>query len=45
MGERLWAPWRLEYIKKARKGQGECIFVELPKQDDDRKNLILFRGK
>jgi len=45
MRERLWAPWRLEYIKKARKGQGECIFVELPKQDDDRKNLILFRGE
>lgn len=45
MGERLWAPWRLEYIKKARKGVGECIFVELPKQADDRKNLILYRGK
>jgi ATP adenylyltransferase len=45
MGERLWAPWRLEYIKKARKGHGECIFVELPKQSDDRKNLILYRGQ
>lgn len=45
MGERLWAPWRLEYIKKARKGKGECIFVELPRQSDDRKNLILHRGE
>lgn len=42
--ERLWAPWRYTYIKKAIEGGGECIFVELPKQDDDRKNLILYRG-
>src|SRR5688572_1618092 len=47
MPERLWAPWRLEYIEKASKdpaGEG-CIFVDLPKQQDDKKNLILHRGK
>lgn len=47
MPERLWAPWRLEYIEKASKDPGGegCIFVDLPRQEDDRKNLILFRGK
>lgn len=43
--ERLWAPWRYTYIKTAVEGGGECIFVELPKLDEDRKNLILYRGK
>lgn len=43
--ERLWAPWRFEYITSARAGADGCIFVELPAQQDDRKNLILFRGK
>ena len=47
MPERLWAPWRLEYIEKASKDPGGegCIFVDLPKKEDDRKNLILFRGE
>lgn len=47
MADRIWAPWRLEYIEKGYSGPGQegCIFVELPKQEDDRKNLILFRGR
>jgi ATP adenylyltransferase len=46
MPDRLWAHWRIQYIEQPDEGgvQG-CIFVELPAQDDDRKNLILFRGK
>jgi len=44
MPDLLWAPWRLEYIEKATTN-GDCIFVDLPKQEDDRKNLILYRGK
>lgn len=46
MSERIWAPWRLTYIEQAPKEEGGsgCIFVDLPQQDDDRKNLILFRG-
>src|SRR4030043_250532 len=38
----LWAPWRMEYILSD-KTQG-CIFCELPKQDRDRENLILYRS-
>lgn len=41
--QRLWAPWRLEYIV-GEKIDG-CIFCVFPKQEDDRKNHILARGK
>lgn len=44
MPELLWAPWRLEYIEKDTP-QGGCIFVDLPRQENDRENLILFRGE
>ncbi len=48
MSERLWAPWRLSYIESApspSSGGTGCIFVDLPAANDDRKNLILFRGE
>ena len=38
----LWAPWRMDYIL-SNKTQG-CIFCELPKQNNDRENLILYRS-
>ena len=42
----LWAPWRIEYIKiakeEAKKG---CILCSKPAAANDRKNLILHRGK
>lgn len=44
MAERLWAPWRFAFVEKADSATG-CIFVDLPAQDDDRKNLILHRGR
>ncbi|MDQ2986863.1 MAG: HIT domain-containing protein [Armatimonadota bacterium] len=44
MPDRIWAPWRLEYIEKD-EPEGGCIFVDLPAQSDDRKNLILHRGE
>lgn len=43
MSERLWAPWRFAYIES--KESPGCIFVELPAQDRDRDNLILYRGR
>ena len=46
MAERLWAPWRFEYVTSAAKPKSDgCIFVELPAQERDRENLILFRGR
>jgi ATP adenylyltransferase len=41
--KRLWAPWRIEYILGEK--EGECIFCEKPKQEKDKDNYILFRGK
>ncbi|MEX0833159.1 MAG: HIT domain-containing protein [Actinomycetota bacterium] len=42
--ERLWSPWRMEYILGAREGAGECLFCELlPK--DDTEAMILKRGE
>jgi ATP adenylyltransferase len=42
-GERLWAPWRLEYIKGAK--TDECIFCTKPVLGDDDEALILLRGE
>jgi len=42
MTERLWAPWRLEYVSGAAESDG-CIFCEKPGQDDDAA-LIVHRG-
>jgi ATP adenylyltransferase len=44
MAERLWAPWRFAYVERAA-GESGCIFVDLPSQDRDRENLILYRGE
>lgn len=43
MRENLWAPWRMKYIERP-SGSGN-IFVDLPAEDQDEKNLILYRGK
>jgi ATP adenylyltransferase len=42
-GERLWAPWRLEYIKGEK--TDECIFCTKPALGDDAKALIPHRGE
>jgi len=41
--ERLWSPWRMEYIV-SRKGEG-CIFCDQIADNDDEGNYILHRGK
>ncbi len=41
--DRLWAPWRAEFIlKEKEKG---CVFCKRLKKKDSVKNLILYRGK
>lgn len=43
--ENLWAPWRMEYILKAKEGEDEaCIFCSRIRQKTDQKNLILTRS-
>ncbi len=41
---KLWAPWRIEYIRQEKKDES-CIFCEKSSEDRDRENLVLFRGK
>jgi ATP adenylyltransferase len=43
---RIWAPWRLAYVKDASKDiEEECIFCAKPQADDDEANLIVHRGE
>ena len=41
--DRLWAPWRIDYIMSG-KPEG-CIFCDKPEAGDDAANFILFRTK
>jgi ATP adenylyltransferase len=44
--ERIWAPWRLAYVKDASKDSAdECVFCAKPAEDDDEANLIVHRGE
>ncbi len=40
--KRMWAPWRVEYIRME-KTDG-CILCQKPGQDKDAANYILYRG-
>jgi ATP adenylyltransferase len=46
IGERLWTPWRMAYIRQSggEDRQG-CIFCDLPAAGDDAANHILGRGE
>ncbi len=41
--EKLWAPWRAEYILKTEKGG--CFLCEKPKENRDEISFILHRGQ
>lgn len=41
--EHLWAPWRIEYIKKA--DEVGCLFCQKPTENSDASNYILYRGQ
>jgi ATP adenylyltransferase len=42
--ERLWAPWRLEYVQNADK-QDDCFFCAAAASDDDEGQLVVHRGE
>ena len=42
--ERLWAPWRLEYVQSADKQDG-CIFCRAAESEDDEEQLVVHRGE
>lgn len=38
----LWAPWRIKYILGKKEG---CIFCDKAKENKDKENYVLLRGK
>ena len=40
--DRLWAPWRMGYIRKAGKSEG-CLFCRVGRARADRRDLVLAR--
>lgn len=42
--ERLWSPWRSEYVTRSDEGDG-CIFCDHLAADDDIDAGVLFRGE
>ena len=42
--QRIWAPWRIEYIAQE-KSDDVCFICDILKEDKDKENLILYRGK
>jgi ATP adenylyltransferase len=41
--DRLWSPWRFEYIRTADQAPS-CVFCDVLQQDRDAENFVLFRG-
>ncbi len=42
--DRLWAPWRMEYIQTP-KDKKKYIFYDKPAAGDDARNLVVHRGE
>lgn len=47
MTDRLWAPWRYDYVTSPGSRKKECVFCGIGESDSsmDRENLVLHRGK
>jgi ATP adenylyltransferase len=43
--DRLWSPWRFEYISKLGSSDEGCVFCRILAEEADNSNLVLFRGK
>ena len=43
MVQRLWAPWRMQYILE-NDGSNECFLCVAARSADDRANLVVYRG-
>ncbi len=39
----IWAPWRMEYIKKV--NEPGCVFCKKLRKKDGPENLVLYRGR
>ena len=43
--DRLWTPWRLDYISGLGRAESGCVFCDMLTENRDRENLLLFRGR
>jgi len=43
--DRLWTPWRFDYINGLGRNDSACVFCTAPSRQADRDNLILYRGR
>lgn len=41
--DKLWAPWRTDYITTISKEEHGCVFCNMIEKNDDQKNLIFIR--
>lgn len=42
--DRLWTPWRFDYISKVDQ-TSSCVFCGILEESDDTANLVLYRGR
>jgi ATP adenylyltransferase len=42
--DHLWSPWRYRYVTAAGPATA-CIFCEKPREQEDERNLIVYRGQ
>lgn len=45
MTERLWAPWRMQYVASANDKPKGCLFCERAKEPCSADNLVLWRSE
>lgn len=45
--DKIYAPWRYKYIKETVSNNSDdtCLFCEVVKEQNDKENLILYRGE
>jgi len=43
--ERLYAPWRIEWVRREERASEGCVFCELPGRDADRNERIVARSE
>jgi ATP adenylyltransferase len=43
--DRLWTPWRFDYIRKIDPSSGCCVFCDILSENRDEHNLVLQRGR
>ena len=42
--DRIWAPWRIQYILEERPAPGSCVFCEKNAASDNKNALVLLKG-